>query len=234
MSVRAEGDDARVERLHYHFGVVLVLILLSLVMGLAAPETDGWRVAVVLLQGATLIAAVVASHAHEWAIRLTVAATILLLVAAIGTLIGTEDFGGDSARLISFLMIALAPPALITGVRKQFRSEQRITLETMFAVLCLYLLLGMLFAAAFGTLQDVFGVDDGKFFTTGAGDSADFLYFSFSTLTTVGYGDLIAATNVGRSLAITEALLGQIYLVTVVALIVGNMRPRRADGPERA
>ena len=45
-------------------------------------------------------------------------------------------------------------------------------------------------------------------------------------MTTVGYGDLIAATNLGRSLAISEALLGQIYLVTVVALIVGNLRSR--------
>ena len=55
----------------------------------------------------------------------------------------------------------------------------------------------------------------------------DFIYFSYATLTTVGYGDLVAATNLGRSLAITEALLGQIYLVTVVALIVGNLRPAR-------
>ena len=60
------------------------------------------------------------------------------------------------------------------------------------------------------------------------GDSSDFVYFSFATLTTVGYGDLTAATDLGRSLAITEALIGQIYLVTVVALIVPNIgRARR-------
>ena len=47
--------------------------------------------------------------------------------------------------------------------------------------------------------------------------------------TTVGYGDLVAATDLGRSVAISEALIGQIYLVTVVALIVGNLRP----GPVR-
>ena len=223
-------------RLHYHFGVVLVLILVSVVVGLAAPETDGWRVVTVLLQGATLIAAVIAAHAHEWVIRLTIAATTLLLAGAVGSVIGTEDFGADSARLISFLMVALAPPALITGVRKQLSTEQRVTLETMFGVLCLYLLLGLLFSAAYGTLQDVFNNGEGRFFTTGAGDSADFLYFSFSTLTTVGFGNLIASTDVGRSLAITEALLGQIYLVTVVAVIVGNMRPTAAnrDRPERA
>jgi len=47
-------------------------------------------------------------------------------------------------------------------------------------------------------------------------------------LTTVGYGDLSAATDLGRSVAITEALIGQIYLVTVVAVIAGNLSRRRA------
>jgi len=213
-----------VERLHYHFGVVLALILSSLALGLAAPDDDGWRLAVVALQGATLIAAVIASRAHQWVIRVTLAAATLLVAAALGAVIGTEDFGGDSVRSVSLLLVALAPPAIVTGVRKQFRSEQRITTETMFGVLCLYLLIGLLFAAAYATVQDVFGGGDGNFFLGTAGDSSDFLYFSFATLTTVGYGDLIAATDVGRSLAITEALVGQIYLVTVVALIVGNLR----------
>ena len=53
--------------------------------------------------------------------------------------------------------------------------------------------------------------------------TSDYLYFSFTTMTTTGYGDLTAATDLGRSFAITEQLIGQIYLVTVVAVIVGNL-----------
>jgi len=57
------------------------------------------------------------------------------------------------------------------------------------------------------------------------------LYFSFTTLTTVGYGDLTAASNLGHTLSVTEALSGQIYLVTVVSVIVGNLgRVRRSQG----
>ncbi len=56
------------------------------------------------------------------------------------------------------------------------------------------------------------------------GDQNDFLYFSLATLTTTGYGDLTAAGELGRTLAVLEALLGQIYLVTVVALLVSNLR----------
>jgi voltage-gated potassium channel Kch len=60
-------------------------------------------------------------------------------------------------------------------------------------------------------------------------ERSDFLYFSYITLSTVGYGDLVPATDLGRMLAVSEALVGQIYLVTVVALIVANFRPRRAE-----
>jgi voltage-gated potassium channel Kch len=81
-----------------------------------------------------------------------------------------------------------------------------------------------LFAVADATIQDISGTN---FFTTHHAGRDDFLYFSFSTLTTTGYGDVVAATNLGRSLAITEALIGQLYLVTVVALIISNMRPVR-------
>jgi hypothetical protein len=61
-----------------------------------------------------------------------------------------------------------------------------------------------------------------------AANSHNLLYFSFATITTTGYGDLTAGTDVGRSLAIAEALIGQIYLVTVVAAIVGGLGRQRA------
>jgi uncharacterized membrane protein len=94
----------------------------------------------------------------------------------------------------------------------------------MFGVLCLYLLIGLVFGVAYAEIQ---GLGDADFFTTQQSGRDDFLYFSFATLTTVGYGDLVAATSLGRSLAIAEALLGQIYLVTVVAVIISNLRPVR-------
>jgi hypothetical protein len=69
---------------------------------------------------------------------------------------------------------------------------------------------------------------DGSFFSQGVAATASrCLYFSFTTLTTVGYGDLTAASNLGHTLAVSEALLGQVYLVTVVSVIVGNLGRRR-------
>lgn len=206
---------------HHRYVVVLILIVVLLIFEMAAPDGDGARLVAVLLQAATLIAAVITSRAHRWVIRFTIVASTLLVVAAIGAVIGTEDLGSDSARLISLLLVGLVPPAIVVGLVKHFREEQRVTVQTMFGVLCIYLLIGAFFSTAFATIQ---ALSDESFFTTGFGAPSDFLYFSFATLTTVGYGDLIAATNLGRSLAITEALMGQIYLVTVVALIVANLR----------
>jgi len=60
--------------------------------------------------------------------------------------------------------------------------------------------------------------------------AADYMYFSFSTLATLGYGDLMARTNLGRMLAVTEALCGQMYLVTVVALLVSNFARQWSRG----
>ena len=62
---------------------------------------------------------------------------------------------------------------------------------------------------------------------TAALSFVDFLYFSTITLATVGYGDLVPALRLGRALAVLEGLMGQLYLVTVVALVVSHIGWRR-------
>ena len=89
---------------------------------------------------------------------------------------------------------------------------------------CIYILLAMLWAFVYSTIG-AFG--SSPFFAQSANPtSADYLYFSFITQTTTGYGDLTAAGNLGRTCAVFEALSGQIYLVTIVALLVSRVRPR--------
>ena len=94
-------------------------------------------------------------------------------------------------------------------------------------MLSLYVLIGMVFGFVYGAI-DQFGGD--PFFAGGKTATVSHcLYFSLTTLATVGYGDFVARTNLGHTLAVFEALIGQIYLVTVVSLIVSNLgRPRAA------
>jgi hypothetical protein len=107
-----------------------------------------------------------------------------------------------------------------------------VTLQAVAGALTTYLLLGLLFALVVRVLV---GIAPHRYFeqasSTGVTQSQE-IYFSFTTLTTTGYGDLTPALSVGRALSVLEMLIGQIYLVTVIGLLVGNLRRGSAQAPE--
>lgn len=140
----------------------------------------------------------------------------------------SDEVNEQVARLANALLVVFAPPAILVGVIRKLRDTQAVTVEAVIGVLCVYVLLGMFFSFLYGVV-DRFGHT--PFFAGGQDATvARCLYYSFTTLATVGYGDLTAATNLGHTLSVSEALLGQVYLVTVVSLIVGNLgRQRRRD-----
>jgi hypothetical protein len=205
---------------------VLLLILVTLVFQLAAPDQDWARLTAIVIQGLTLLAALRASRARPLFLHAAAAVVAIAIAASIGAYVGFGELGPTAARSITVLLVALAPPAIARGVVIDFREEREITLHTMFGVLCIYLLIGSVFAFLYGVVDSLSST---PFFAQHAGANGhNLLYFSFVTITTTGYGDLTAATDVGRSLAIAEALTGQIYLVTVVAAIVGGLGRRQA------
>jgi hypothetical protein len=209
----------------YAYGWLLLLIGASLVFQLAAIDAGWSRVVTIVLQGLALIAALRVSGAHPGLVRGASVVVGIAVVGSLGVLIGSGDLDEGASRLVALMLVILAPIAIIRGVVRQVRETGAITVRTMFGVLCIYLLVGMAFALVYGVIEAL--GDEPVFAQVPSADQSDFLYFSFATLTTTGWGDLTAATDLGRSVAITEALAGQIYLVTVVALIVANIGRRR-------
>lgn len=210
------------------YGVLLILIVTSLIFQLATNESDATHVFTILLVGGTFLAALWTSQARAGRLWVATAIVGAITVGAATIFAASGSVDDTGARIVSLLMVALAPIAIVHGLIRHFREEGRVTVQTMFGVLCIYLLLGSLFAFLYGILDEA-GAKP-FFAEIESGSTSDYLYFSFSTLTTTGYGDLTAGTDLGRSFAITEQLLGQIYLVTVVAVIIGNLSrgaPRR-------
>jgi Ion channel len=209
----------------HSYGIVFVLVLLSFVVQAAVPDGDLARLVIIWLQAATLVAAVRISRSQHWPIRAASWLAALIAVAApILWLVHGSIPDGVSA-IATALLVGVAPLVIAGGLVRDMRAAGAVTLEALTGVLSIYVLAGMFFSFVYAAVN---AIGDGSFFVEVADPNrADFLYYSFTTLTTTGFGDFTAATDLGRTLSVVEALSGQIYLVTIVALIVSNLRPRR-------
>ena len=204
--------------------LLLALSATFVFQGVAEPG-DLQRAIATLLVGATLLLAL---RAAEIPPRRQRVAVVIVAAIVAGVIIASLSDRGQAVEAIAAiangLLIGLAPPAVVIGVYRNLRSTQEVTVTVVAGVLCLYLLLGLFYAFVYVALQNLGGA---PFFANGAAAvSSRSLYFSFVTMTTVGYGDYTARSNLGHTLSVSEALVGQIYLVTIVAAIVGRLVPR--------
>jgi hypothetical protein len=213
-------EAARRER----YGLLLATLIAAFLMqGIASPGR--WQqIVITALLSTTLVLSFWAANARPWVMRLTlVVAAMMLIFSTVEAFTG--EVAGAGTRVANLLLVMLAPGAIVIGVVRTLRARGQVTVEAVFGVLCLYILIGMFFAFVYGTLDRI----GPQFFAENVQATvARCLYYSFTTLTTVGYGDLTSATNLGHTLSVSEALFGQIYLVTVVAVLVSNLsRPAR-------
>jgi hypothetical protein len=228
VSGRARAVLSGAGRPEYSFGIVLVLILLTLGFQVAAPEEEWARFLILTMHGLVLLTALLAARAHRAIIGVAVVAVATALVVSGLALVGPGEVDEVPAAAVNMLFIGFTPVIVARGLIHEIREERTVTIRTMLGVLCIYLLIGVFFAFIYAVID---AETANEFFPHVApASTSDFLYFSFTTLTTTGYGDLVTVNELGRSMAVLEALIGQIYLVTVVALIVANMRAPRRDG----
>jgi hypothetical protein len=213
---------------------VLSLTLMSFVFLAAGPAEDWAPLVAIVIQGATLLLALRTSEVRPRVLRIARGLVLLSIVVSAVTLLTTSTDSRAAGYMVNALLVALAPPTIAVGLVRQMRAQGGVTAQTVFGAISIYVLVGMFFATVYLAVNQL---TDEPFFTSNPTPTPpDFQYFSFVTLTTTGYGDLTAAGHLGRTLAVSEALLGQIYLVTVVAALVANIQRRdiRGHGPGRA
>jgi ion channel len=212
---------------HGRYGLLLIVALLSVIVQGVIEPSGVQQVVVTLLAGAILLLALRAARLSPWLIRIALAfSAVALGVSIVRATAG--GIGDGAARSMNATLIALGPPAIVVGLVRDLRATGMVRVQTLFGVLSLYMLIGMAFGFVYGAI-DYYGGD--PFFAAGQSATvSNCLYYSFITLSTVGYGDFVARTDLGHTLAVFEALIGQIYLVTVVSLIVTNLRRPIRDG----
>ena len=207
------------------YGLVLLLILVTYV--LSASTTARWTVSLVLfVQIATILVTLQASQAHRRLRVVTGAFLVVSAAAAILHLFVDGGLAGTGVIAVVNGLLYLAAPIIIV---RHLLLQQTADTQTILGAITAYLMIGMSFAFFYRALG---ALEAGPFFgSQGDGTFSQDLYFSFTTVTTTGYGNLVPAGNPGQSIAVLEMLIGQLFLVTAVAKVVTIWRPSR--GRER-
>jgi hypothetical protein len=201
----AEGDT---------YGTLLILIIAAY-SAMALLENTKWaRVITGALFGATLLLALHTSHVRGRVIRV-VGIVVVITIAWQTALAITDHEPFRGATVIGTLLVVATPLVILARI---FRHPV-INFETILGAIDAYLLVAIAFAAIYGALD----VIDEPFFVQGPENGVKFLYFSFVVITTLGFGDFTPRTDIGRVIVSLEALLGQLFLVTIVAVLVANL-----------
>jgi voltage-gated potassium channel len=215
-----EARGTRVARLRaaHSYGLVLGLILVVFVFTSVAPNSPWADSTLVLLQSLTLVTALWTSGVAKADSRISIALVTLATASALALLV----FGGTFFKAVVLILAGLLTLATILTVALGVIDQGEANVKAVTGAVCIYVLIGMLFVFLYGVIATV---SSGDFFAQGTDGTRSLrLYFSFVTLATLGYGDYTPAHELGRTLAIVEALFGQLYLVTVIAVLVSRMR----------
>lgn len=206
------------------YGLLFLLILVALV--LTAANTTWLKIAAVLVQGGVVLFAFLAARVGRRVWR------VAIVLVPLAVILGIAGRFGDSrpAEAVAATINLVLPAAAIVALGRRIVVEPFVSSRTIIGLLCVYLLIGMTFAATYITIA--VASDEPFFAQTENAEPVDFTYFSFVTLATVGYGDFTAANPMPRMLSAIEGLTGQLYLVTVVAVAVSRVRTRRDGSPE--
>lgn len=212
----------RVERASDAFGLVLILVLITYVLA-SLLENRGWAAVLLTVStSATSVVALVSSHARAKTVRVAIwLSALTIALAAIAAVAGDRTWLNFASMIqVSLLAVAMA------AVLRRVVSAPEVGFRTILGALGFYTSLGILFTFLYGAIDRI---QSGPFFEGVANPhGSDFLFFSYTTLTTTGYGNFVPGGQPGQMIAGLEMMSGQIFLVTMVAGLVSLWRPGEA------
>jgi Ion channel len=197
------------------YASLLVLLLANFFLLELVDDPRWGAIGSTLLSAAALVVAISDPDADkgltawQWAlVGICVALAPIVLIADYSSLIG----------LTYLLPAALLVTATLPVTLSRVIHHRQVTFETVLGALCTYVLFGLLFAFLYLAVADL---RDAPFFAQpGPHQQSEYVYFSFVALTTLGFGDLSPSVGLPQALTVVEALVGNVFLVTLVARLV--------------
>jgi hypothetical protein len=214
MSAPTDPSNSAPSQLRTHLEVLVVLSAVFITQA-ALPDEKWSRVIQILLQA---LALTLTLRLGTLSRPVTTGGQVVVLLAILTALIAAFTDNGRGVMLfVNLVLVALAPVAILRSIAR----HRQISWATVVGAVSIFLSIGLFFSCFH---QIIYEFDDTAFVVAnGPLHPATFQYFSFITLTTVGFGDVLAVSNFARTMTALEAIIGQIFLVTVVALVVGNI-----------
>jgi len=209
-------------RATHSYWAVLAAIFVCFFLAALLPNTAWALSIVVLIQSVTLLVAI---WTAGWG--MTERTIPFAIAVGAGSAAAINFFWQGEALTVAIgLAAGLLTITIAFVIAKGAVAQNEVNSRSVAGAICVYMLFGLLFMFLYGVLALL---GHGPFFAQGTDGTRPLrLYFSFTTLATLGYGDYTPAGNLGHALAVLEALIGQLYLVTVVAVVVTRLgRPGR-------
>jgi hypothetical protein len=225
--------------MEWHYGRLCAVLVLTILLGLPLREAGQGRLLFALLVAALIYAAACAAGDTK-SLRKIYAALVTpsILIDLKIIMLGSGDALAMVGGVFQVLFLGFTCGAILFHIVKR----ERLTMDTILGGVCAYLLVGEIFAFFFGMIEMI---RPGSFLEGGhmlkeppnanhlLGRRPELTYFSFITLTTLGYGDIVPVAPIARVVAVLEALVGQIFLATFLAFLVGNYLAQRQDDRQR-
>jgi hypothetical protein len=221
-SRRSSGESRESSADHqaqFRYGAVFLLTLAVVVFVIAAPSADWSRAVTLAIEGSALVVAVATARERQrvrYRRALVVGVVMIVLILGIATGTVSEEL---TAALLA-LVTAAVPVEIARGVVRLLR-ERGVTVQAVAGALAIYLSIGLVFAWIISLMTHLGAAP--YFAQHTSGTEGDRVYFSFTVLTTTGFGDFSAATPAGHALAVIEMLTGQLYLVTIIGMLIGSI-----------
>ena len=233
---RADPNTGRTRpsRVSGRYGLLLLVLIGTYLLAAFSGTSLATEVQVVLFAGILLIALRTSALPAPWP-------AVIGAITIIGSAVtfGTSLSGTRDAKAAEDLWKALLLLGAVIVVLRRVLAKPEVTVQSIYGALSAYLIVGLMFASGYAGLWHLGNTD--FFADKQPANTQTFQYFSFTTLTTLGYGDFTAAESGGRSIAVLEALTGQVFMATLVARLVtayrgpaqrpGRRLPEDVDGP---